>query len=80
MEERPLTSASNRRFDPFATALSGIDNASSVPVSREDLPALLRTGEGDLSRRRALFSDVNLHTLRRMANMLDIDGGTLARA
>jgi hypothetical protein len=29
---------------------------------------------------RALFSDVDLHTLRRMANIFDIDGETLARA
>jgi hypothetical protein len=75
-----VTRASGRRFDPFATALSAIENASSVPVSREDLPALLRTGEGEPSHLRALFSDVDLHTLRRMANMLDIDGETLARA
>jgi len=79
MEERRVTSASNRRFDAFATALSAIENAT-VWVSREDLPALLRTGEGDLPRLRALFSDVDLHTLPRMANMLDIDGETLARA
>ena len=29
---------------------------------------------------RALFGDVDLHTLRRLANMFEIDGEALARA
>jgi len=75
-----MAGASGRRFDPFATALSATENASSVPVSQKDLPALLRTGEGEPSHVRALFGDVDLNRLRRMADILDIDGETLARA
>ena len=75
-----MVSDSGACFDPFATALSAIENGSTVPVSRDDLPALLRTGIGEPSHVRALFGDVDLHTLRRMANRLDIDGETLARA
>ncbi len=75
-----MTRDSDRRFDPFSTALSAIENASSVPIFRDDLPALLRTGTGEPSHVRALFGDVDLHTLRRIANLLDIDGETLARA
>ncbi len=75
-----MTTDPKRQFDPFAIALSAIENASSIPVSRVDLPTLLRTGEGEPSHVRALFGDVDLHTLRRMANILDIDGETLARA
>jgi hypothetical protein len=75
-----VTTAAKRQFDPFATALSAIENASSIPVSGVDLPTLLRTGEGEPSHVRALFGDVDLHTLRRIANILDIDGATLARA
>ena len=75
-----MTSASGRRFDPFATALSAIENASSVPVSQKDLPALPRTGEGEPSHVRALLGDVDLNRLRRMADIFDIDGETLARA
>jgi hypothetical protein len=75
-----VTGASKHQFDPFATALSAIENASSIPVSREELPALLRTGEGESSHVRALFGDGDLRTLRRIAKILDIDGETLARA
>jgi hypothetical protein len=73
-------SAEGRRFDPFASALSAIENASAVPVSREELPSLLRTGEGEPSHPRALFGDVDFNTLRRMTNVLNIDGEALARA
>ena len=69
-----------RRFDPAASALSAIENASRVPIRREDLSALLTTGEGEPSHLRALFSDVDLHTLCRLAAALDIDDPTLARA
>jgi hypothetical protein len=75
-----LTRVSKREFDPFATALSAIKNGSTIPVSQADLPALLKTGEGEPSQVRALFGDVDFNTLRRMANILNIDGKTLARA
>ena len=42
--------------------------------------ALLATGEGEGSHLRALFGDVDLHTLLRLATLLDIDDLTLARA
>ena len=70
-------SASPRRFDPAASALSAIENASRVAVRREDLRALLATGEGEPSHLRALFGDVDLHTLLRLAAALDIDDATL---
>ena len=41
---------------------------------------MLKTGEGEPSHLRALFGDVDFNTLRRMANILNIDGETLARA
>jgi hypothetical protein len=75
-----MKSAEGREFDPFAIALSAIENASTIPVSRTDLPALLKAGEGEPSHLRALFGDVDFNTLRRMANILNIDGETLARA
>ena len=73
-------SVSPRRFDPAASALSAIENASRVAVRREDLRALLATGEGEPSHLRALFGDVDLHTLLRLAAALDVDDATLVRA
>ena len=67
--EAPVRSVRNR--------LSAIENASSIPVS-ERICRLAKDGEP--SHVRALFGDVDLHTLRRMAMILDIDGETLARA
>ncbi len=69
-----------RRFDPAASALSAIENASSVAMRREDLRALLATGEGEPSHLRALFGDVDLHTLLRLAADLEVDDATLVRA
>ncbi len=69
-----------RRFDPAASALSAIENASRVPIKREDLRALLATGEGEPSHLRALFGDVDLHTLLRLASALEVDDATLVRA
>ena len=69
-----------RRFDPAASALSAIENASRVPIRREDLRALLTTGEGEPSHLRALFGDVDLHTLLRLAAALDVDDADLVRA
>ena len=66
--------------DPARTALNAIENASTVPVAREDLLRLLSTGEGEGSHLRALFGDVDLHTLLRLATLFDIDDPTLVRA
>jgi hypothetical protein len=67
-------------FDPARTALNAIENASTFPVAREDIPRLLSTGEGEGSHLRALFGDVDLHTLLRLAAQLGIDDPTLVRA
>jgi hypothetical protein len=70
----------NKLFDPARAALNAIENASTVPVARGDLPRLLSTGEGEGSHLRALFGDVDLHTLLRLATIFDIDDPTLLRA
>jgi hypothetical protein len=67
-------------FDPAATALSAIANASQVPVARADLQRLLATGRGEPSHVRALFSDVDLSTLIRLLIEHDISDETFARA
>jgi hypothetical protein len=72
--------ASNRVFDPVATALSAIENASRVAVSRDDLQPMLAAGEGHPSHLRALFGDVDLHALLRLAAALGVDDQTLVRA
>ena len=71
---------SAKTFDPFAIALSAIGNASRTPASRDDLAKLLRDGEGDPSHLRALFGDVDLHSLLRLAALVGVDEPTLARA
>jgi hypothetical protein len=67
-------------FDPSLVALNAIENASTIPIAREDLPRLLSTGEGEGSHLRALFGDVDLHTLLRLATLFDIDDLALVRA
>jgi hypothetical protein len=67
-------------FDPASTALSAIENASSVRVTRADLPTLLGSGSGESSHVRALFSDVNLSTLIRLAIAYGISDADLAKA
>jgi hypothetical protein len=69
-----------RIFDPLATALSAIENASRTPVSRDDVRLMLQTGAGDPSHLRALFGDVELHTLCRLSGLFAIDDLTLARS
>jgi hypothetical protein len=69
-----------RTFDPLATALSAVKNASRTPVVRDDVQRMLQTGAGDPSHLRALFSDVELHTLCRLAALYAIDDSTLARS
>ena len=66
--------------DPARTALNAIENASTVPVAREDLLRLLSTGEGEGSHLRALFGDVDLHTLLHLATLFDIDARSRLRA
>jgi hypothetical protein len=67
-------------FDPARIALNAIENASRIPVAREDLQRLLSTGDGDGSHLRALFGDVDLHSLLALATQFDIDDLTLVRA
>jgi hypothetical protein len=67
-------------FDPLASALNAIANTGAPPAAREDVRAMLETGRGDPSRLRALFGDVELHTLSRLADLFAIDDLTLARA
>jgi hypothetical protein len=68
-----------RTFNPLATALSAIENASRTAVVRDDR-RMLQTGAGDPSHLRALFGDVDLHTLCRLAALFAIDDLTLARS
>jgi hypothetical protein len=67
-------------FDPLAAALSAVENASRTPVVRDDVKRMLQTGAGDPSHLRALFGDVELHTLCRLAGLFAIDDRTLARS
>jgi hypothetical protein len=69
-----------RTFDPLAAALSAVENASRTPVVADDVKRMLQTGAGDPSHLRALFSDVELHTLCRLAGLFAIDDRTLARS
>lgn len=69
-----------RTFDPLATALSALANASRTPAAGDDVRRMLQTGAGDPSHLRALFGDVDLHTLDRLAARFAIDHRTLARA
>ncbi len=69
-----------RTFDPLATALSAIGNASRTPAGRDDLRLMLQSGAGDPSHLRALFGDVDLHTLSRLAGLFGVDDRTLARS
>ena len=66
--------------DPAAIALNAIANASRIPARREDLARLLGAGEGEGSHLRALFGDVDLHTLLRLATLFGVDDPALARA
>ena len=73
-------SVPKERFDPTATAFSAIANGSSIPVGRDDLERMLQTGEGEPPHLRALFGDVDLHTLCRLAALFAVDDLTLARS
>jgi hypothetical protein len=67
-------------FDPKATAYSAIENAGGSSPTPAGLTAVLTTGTGDPSHVRALFSDLALSTLMRLAIELEISDETLARA
>ena len=56
-----------RPREPLALALSAIRNASTVPVEREMIVPLLRSGEGEPSHLGALFGDVPFAALARLA-------------
>ena len=69
-----------KSFDPIATVLSAIQNASSVPVTESQVLVALRTGEGDPSHLRALFGDVSFETLIRVGIRYGIDNDEIGRA
>jgi hypothetical protein len=69
-----------RRFDPEAIAYSAIENASRTPITRSELITILATGEGDPSHVRALFGDVSLGTLIKLAIAFGISDAALAEA
>ena len=54
------------------TALSAIENASTVPVTPAQVGDMLATGTGHPSHLRALFGDVDLGVLERVAAAFDI--------
>ena len=67
-------------FDPMATALSAIENASTVPVTPNQVLIALRTGQGESSHLRALFGDVNFETLIRIGIRHGISNAEIGRA
>ena len=67
-------------FNPMATALSAVENASTVPIDAGEVLRLLRGGHGAGSHLRALFGDVGLSTLLRIAIAHGIDDAALAQA
>jgi hypothetical protein len=69
-----------KEFDPAAAALSAIQNASTKPVISADLRTMLATGAGEPSHLAALFSDVSLSILIRLAIQYEISDIALARA
>ena len=69
-----------KTFDILQTAVNAIENASRIPVRRSDIPVMLKTGQGEASHLRALFGDVDLHTLLRLATLFGVDDPTLIRA
>lgn len=58
--------------DVFATALNAMSNASRTPVSREDVVAILTTGDGPGNLVNALFSDCSLETLDRLGERIGL--------
>lgn len=69
-----------KTFNPMATALSAVKNASTVPIDADEALRLLRGGHGAGSHLRALFGDVGLTILMRIAIAHGIEDATLAQA
>ena len=53
--------------DPFAAAYNAITNASRLDVTRAEIEALLKTGDGTPHHVRALFEGCPMETLERLA-------------
>ena len=53
--------------DPFAIAYNAITNASRLDVTRAEIEAMLKTGDGTPHHVRALFGDCSMETLERLA-------------
>ena len=69
-----------KQFDPMATARSAVANASREPATSQHILDILRTGAGHASHVRALFSDLALTTLMKIAIEHGISDEELARA
>jgi hypothetical protein len=69
-----------RTYDPAATAISAIQNVSTIPVTKADIKRILLSGAGVPSHVMALFSDVDYSTLMRLAIAFDISDDDLANA
>jgi hypothetical protein len=69
-----------KAFDPTATAISAIENVSTIPVAKADIRTMLASGTGEPSHVMALFSDVDFETLLRLAIVFDISDADLAQA
>jgi hypothetical protein len=67
-------------FDPIATVLSAIENASSMPVTESQVLVALRTGEGEPTHLRALFGDVSFETLIRVGIRHGISNNEIGHA
>jgi hypothetical protein len=77
---RHLIDAMTKSFDPVAIPISAIENVSLIPVTREDIKTMLRTGTGEPAHIMALFSDVDYSVLLRLAIIFDISDAELAQA
>src|ERR1700730_9921729 len=69
-----------RTYDPAATAISAIQNVSTIPVTKADVKRMLVSGAGVPSHVMALFGDVDFSTLMRLAIAFDIFDDDLANA
>jgi hypothetical protein len=67
-------------FDPMATALSAIANASYSPATPDQVLIALRTGDGDPAHLRALFGDTAFETLIRIGIQHGIANEEIGRA
>lgn len=69
-----------RSYDPMATALSAIANASQTPATPDQVLSALRTGQGDPTHLRALFGDTSFETLIRIGIEHGIANDEIGRA